>query len=382
MTSDREDERGRVEAEGRVLVAGADRERERDHRARAAATTRSGRRRRAARVTRRGPPRQNTSTVIDREERQPVLSALPRQAPEDRPLAVVELAQHEREIERDRETADVDDHEREHAREAAESPRSWSDDGRTRPRRMSPASSPEPAPTRGLVATSAAIVLGYACASVRPRSAALLLVLATALPRLAALLHERGVDRRRERREGRRLRPDLPRARDVRLHPGSSVCVHAAALRLVPPASLLDLRAPLGGRRARADRRRRACTTLVVWQIGRRWLTPGAGLVAGLLVALHPYLVWHDVHMNREILDHLLAACIVYLTLHCAERSTPAARARTRRRARARDPRQRPARGPAVPAARLSRRGAGSLTAASAPLAVLAAGGDRSSCRG
>src|SRR5213078_2123790 len=56
-----------------------------------------------------------------------------------------------------------------------------------------------------------------------------------------------------------------------------------------------------------------ACgTTLVVWQIGRRWLSPAAGIVAGLLVAVHPYLVWHDVHMNREILDHLLAACIVY----------------------------------------------------------------------
>jgi len=35
---------------------------------------------------------------------------------------------------------------------------------------------------------------------------------------------------------------------------------------------------------------------------------------------LHPYLVWHDVHMNREILDHFLAAATVYLTLHAAER--------------------------------------------------------------
>src|SRR5690242_21581322 len=61
-------------------------------------------------------------------------------------------------------------------------------------------------------------------------------------------------------------------------------------------------------------------TTLVVWQIGKRWLSPGAGILAGLAVALHPYLVWHDVHMNREILDHFLAAVIVYLTLHVAER--------------------------------------------------------------
>jgi hypothetical protein len=61
-----------------------------------------------------------------------------------------------------------------------------------------------------------------------------------------------------------------------------------------------------------------------VWQIGRYWLSSRAGLVAGVLVALHPYLVWHDVHMNREILDHFLAAATVFLTLQAAERFTPA----------------------------------------------------------
>jgi len=35
---------------------------------------------------------------------------------------------------------------------------------------------------------------------------------------------------------------------------------------------------------------------------------------------VHPYLVWHDVHMNREILDELLAAAIVLLTLLVADR--------------------------------------------------------------
>ena len=62
------------------------------------------------------------------------------------------------------------------------------------------------------------------------------------------------------------------------------------------------------------------CTVLVVWQIGKRWLTPAIGIVAGLAVALHPYLIWHDIHMNREILDQLLAAGLTYLTLHAAER--------------------------------------------------------------
>src|SRR5262249_56909999 len=46
------------------------------------------------------------------------------------------------------------------------------------------------------------------------------------------------------------------------------------------------------------------------------------GLVGGLPVVLHPYLVWHDVHMNRDILDHFLAASTVYLTLRAAERFT------------------------------------------------------------
>jgi 4-amino-4-deoxy-L-arabinose transferase-like glycosyltransferase len=61
-------------------------------------------------------------------------------------------------------------------------------------------------------------------------------------------------------------------------------------------------------------------TTLIVWQIGRRWINAFAGLVAGLLVALHPYLVWHDVHMNREILDALLAAATVFAILWALEK--------------------------------------------------------------
>jgi 4-amino-4-deoxy-L-arabinose transferase-like glycosyltransferase len=52
-------------------------------------------------------------------------------------------------------------------------------------------------------------------------------------------------------------------------------------------------------------------TALLTFEIGRRWLQSGAGLVGALLVALHPYSLWHDVHINREILDGLLATAIV-----------------------------------------------------------------------
>src|ERR671934_2368456 len=65
-----------------------------------------------------------------------------------------------------------------------------------------------------------------------------------------------------------------------------------------------------------------AATAILVYEIGRRWISPLAGLLGALAATLHPYLVWHDVHMNREILDQLLAAAIVLLTLVAAARPT------------------------------------------------------------
>lgn len=59
-------------------------------------------------------------------------------------------------------------------------------------------------------------------------------------------------------------------------------------------------------------------TAAVIYETGRRWLSPEAGFVAALLASLHPYVIWHDVHVNRELLDALLAATIVLLTLALA----------------------------------------------------------------
>jgi 4-amino-4-deoxy-L-arabinose transferase-like glycosyltransferase len=61
-------------------------------------------------------------------------------------------------------------------------------------------------------------------------------------------------------------------------------------------------------------------TALVVLEIGRRYLSLQAGVIAAVVATLNPYLIWHDVHLNREILDQLLAAGIVLLTLMAAER--------------------------------------------------------------
>jgi 4-amino-4-deoxy-L-arabinose transferase-like glycosyltransferase len=63
-------------------------------------------------------------------------------------------------------------------------------------------------------------------------------------------------------------------------------------------------------------------TALLVYEIGRRVISSWAGVVAAALATIHPYLVWHDVHLNREILDQFLAAAIVLLTLIAAKQPT------------------------------------------------------------
>jgi 4-amino-4-deoxy-L-arabinose transferase-like glycosyltransferase len=154
---------------------------------------------------------------------------------------------------------------------------------------------------------------------VRTRSAALLLVLATALPRLLALLHERGAILTSFTDKGDNFAQTFLATGTYGFIPGhpSAYTQPLYGWFLIPLYWIL-------GRHWEVVGIAQICvavaTTLIVWQIGRRWLTPTIGLIAGLAVALHPYLVWHDVHMNREILDHFLAAATVYLTLHAAER--------------------------------------------------------------
>ncbi|HWE80171.1 MAG TPA: glycosyltransferase family 39 protein [Gaiellaceae bacterium] len=59
-------------------------------------------------------------------------------------------------------------------------------------------------------------------------------------------------------------------------------------------------------------------TALLVLEIGRRFLTLRIGLIAAVISTLQPYLVWHDLHGNREILDQLLGAGIFGLALLAA----------------------------------------------------------------
>ncbi len=153
----------------------------------------------------------------------------------------------------------------------------------------------------------------------RTRSAVLVLGLATALPRLVALLHERGSILVSFTDKGDDFARTFLSSGTYGFIPG-----HPSAYTQPLYGWFLIPLYWIFGRHWEVVGIAHICvavaTTLVVWQIGRRWLTPTIGVIAGLVVALHPYLVWHDVHMNREILDHFLAAAIVYLTLHAADR--------------------------------------------------------------
>ena len=84
-------------------------------------------------------------------------------------------------------------------------------------------------------------------------------------------------------------------------------------------------------------------TVLLVYEIGRRWLPRWAGLLAALIVAVHPYSIWHDVHINREILDGLLAAAIFLGCDDPARAPVAGRRGLTGRDLRAGDPVERPA---------------------------------------
>jgi len=61
-------------------------------------------------------------------------------------------------------------------------------------------------------------------------------------------------------------------------------------------------------------------TAWLVYAIGLRVTSQGVALGASLLATLHPYLVWHDIHLNREILDQLLAAAIVLTAVIATEK--------------------------------------------------------------
>jgi 4-amino-4-deoxy-L-arabinose transferase-like glycosyltransferase len=61
-------------------------------------------------------------------------------------------------------------------------------------------------------------------------------------------------------------------------------------------------------------------TAWLVYEIGRRLLGRRAGVIGAAIATLNPYLAWHDMHVNREIVDQVCAAALVLLTLKIVDR--------------------------------------------------------------
>jgi 4-amino-4-deoxy-L-arabinose transferase-like glycosyltransferase len=65
-----------------------------------------------------------------------------------------------------------------------------------------------------------------------------------------------------------------------------------------------------------------ALTALVVLEIGRRVASLAVGVLGATIATLHPFLVWHDMHLNREVLDSLLLALVALLAVVAVERAS------------------------------------------------------------
>ena len=130
----------------------------------------------------------------------------------------------------------------------------------------------------------------------RRSTAALVVVLAAASPRLAALACASAGDPRGVRRQERPVRHDARRPRDVRLPAGRPVRVHAAALRLVPRRALPPVRPVVARRRHRAGRRRGAHGARRPRDRHAASLARDRASSPRCSTTLHPYVVWHDVH--------------------------------------------------------------------------------------
>lgn len=64
-------------------------------------------------------------------------------------------------------------------------------------------------------------------------------------------------------------------------------------------------------------------TALLVLALGTRVGGVRVGVVGALVSTLHPYVVWHDMHVNRELLDGALLAAVALVALVAYERRSP-----------------------------------------------------------
>jgi 4-amino-4-deoxy-L-arabinose transferase-like glycosyltransferase len=65
-------------------------------------------------------------------------------------------------------------------------------------------------------------------------------------------------------------------------------------------------------------------TALLVYAIGLRVASRRAAVLAAVISTLNPYLIWHDVHVNREIVDQLVGAGFVLCAVAAVQRRSTA----------------------------------------------------------
>jgi 4-amino-4-deoxy-L-arabinose transferase-like glycosyltransferase len=155
-----------------------------------------------------------------------------------------------------------------------------------------------------------------------PRSAVLLVIAVAALPRLAVLAVERGDILTRYVEKSDTFAQTLVRSGTFGFLPG----VPSAYTQPLYAWFLAGLYWPLERTWLVVGLAQTAVavgTALVVLLIGRRLSSVTTGVVAALVTTLQPYLVWHDVHVNREILDGFLLALLVLLALAAHDRASP-----------------------------------------------------------
>jgi hypothetical protein len=146
----------------------------------------------------------------------------------------------------------------------------------------------------------------------------IVLAFAAALPRIAALLHERGAILAAYRDKGDDFAQTFLASGTYGFIPGvpSAYTQPLYGFFLIPIFWVGRTWELVGGAQIGVA----VCTAWLVYAIGARIASTGVALGGALLATLHPYLVWHDVHLNREILDQALAAAIVLVALIAAER--------------------------------------------------------------
>jgi hypothetical protein len=150
-------------------------------------------------------------------------------------------------------------------------------------------------------------------------TAAVLVVVAAAVPRLIALMHERDTILTEFVDKSDRFATTLVDHGTFGFQPG----VPSAYTQPLYGWFLAGIYLPFGRSWLAVGIAQvvvAVATALVVLEIGARLRSVGVGLVAALITTLHPYVIWHDIHLNRELLDGFMLAVLALTALAADER--------------------------------------------------------------